>query len=191
MKPLIFSLLLALASGAVAADNEAQQLSQRLQAMDADPVLAGVAAYERMQASQAIADLEGARVHRAARLQIAQWRVQAAESTARTETMRREIAALERERSELLIEASRQEAARARAEAERLRVQAQIQAEETARLRMAAEAESSARQEAEGVLEGVASDQAARLRAARAREAELARREAELLRSLEEGGDDN
>ena len=91
-----------------------------------------------------------------------------------------------RERSELLVEASRQDAARARAEAERLRIQAQIQAEEAERLRLAAESEYGARQEVEGVLEGVASDQAAKLRAARARQAELERREAELLRSLED-----
>ena len=104
---------------------------------------------------------------------------------AATEAIRREIDQLDRDRADLMVEASRQEAARARAEAERLRVQAQIQAEEAERLRMAVEAEHGARQEVEGVLEGVASDQAARLRAARARQAELERREAELLRGLE------
>jgi hypothetical protein len=46
---------------------------------------------------------------------------------------------------------------------------------------LAAEEESLARQDAELVLDDVAGDQANKLRAARHREAELARREAELM----------
>ncbi|MCP5916580.1 hypothetical protein NL317_31635, partial [Klebsiella pneumoniae] len=61
-----------------------------------------------------------------------------------------------------------------------------IQAEETALLRLAAEEEITARQQAETALQGVASGEAAKLRAARQRDAELRRREAELLKSLEE-----
>ena len=118
--------------------------------------------------------------------QVAGWRVDTAETAVRTEALRREIDRLDRTRADLLVEASRQEAARARAEAERLRIQAQIQAEEAARLRAAADSEFTARQQAETVLEGVASDQAAKLRAARARDAELARREAELMRQAEQ-----
>ncbi|WP_149194738.1 hypothetical protein [Luteimonas suaedae] len=167
-------------------DPAAQRLSQRLQALDADPVQSGFANYERLQARQAVDAYANARGDRAQPLQVAEWRVETAETAARTEAVRREIAELERERSDLLVEASRQEAARARQEAERMRVQAQIQAEEAARLRMAAESEYSARQETEIVLDGVASDQAAKLRAARAREAELARREAELMRAAED-----
>lgn len=173
-----------------AEDPDARRLLQRLQALDADPVQRGFAQYERLQARQAVDAYANARGDRALPLQVAEWRVETAETAARTETIRREIGELDRERSDLLVEASRQEAERARQEAERLRVQAQIQAEEAARLRMAAESESSARQEAEIVLDGVASDQAAKLRAARAREAELARREAELMRAVEEGDDD-
>ncbi|MCD9027300.1 hypothetical protein LDO26_03610 [Luteimonas sp. BDR2-5] len=165
---------------------EAAQLQQRLRALDADPEFAGLAAYERLQARQAVAALTEARSsQRASATQIAQWRVETAEIASRTEASRRELTALERERSQLLVEASRQDAARARQEAERLRIQAQIQAEEAARLRLAAEEESTARQDAENVLQGVASGEAAKLRAARQREAELRRREAELLKSLE------
>lgn len=167
-------------------DPAAQRLLQRLQALDADPVQSGFAHYERLQARQAVEAYANARGDGAQPLQVAEWRVETAETAARTEAIRREIGELDRERSDLLVEASRQEAARARQEAERMRVQAQIQAEEAARLRMAAESEFSARQEAEIVLDGVASDQAAKLRAARAREAELARREAELMRAVED-----
>ena len=171
-------------------DTEVDRLSQRLIAIDADPARSSFANYERLQARQALEALQAARSNqRDAFLQVARWRVETAEIAVNTETIRREIEQLDRDRSDLMVEASRQEAVRARAEAERLRVQAQIQAEEAERLRLAAESEYGARQEVEGVLEGVASDQAARLRAARARQAELERREAELLRSLEDGED--
>ncbi|MEN1925974.1 hypothetical protein [Luteimonas qiangzhengi] len=166
---------------------DVDRLSQRMRAIEADPQRSNFANYERLQARQALEALGTARANqREAALRVAEWRVETAEIAVRTELIRREIDQLDRQRGDLMVEASRQEAARARAEAERLRVQAQIQAEEAERLRLTAEAEHGARQEVEGVLEGVASDQAARLRAARARQAELERREAELLRSLEE-----
>lgn len=178
-------LLVALAVPAAHAadDPEQARLAQRLRAIEVDPTRNTFAAYERLQARQALDALAAARsAQRADALQIAQWRVETAELAAGTEAARREIDLLDRERSELLVEASRQDAARARQEAERLRVQAQIQAEEAARLRMTAEQEAQMRQEAEIVLDDVAGAQAAKLRAARQREAELARRERELLR---------
>lgn len=171
-------------------DPDRARLSQRLQVIEASPDTSALASYERLQARNAIDALPtpGNR-RRGDALQVAEWRVETAETTVRTEVARREIERLERERGELMLEASRREAARARAEAERLRVQSQIQAEEATRLREAAEAEAAARLEAETVLEGVSSREAARLRAARQREAELARQEAELLKSLESGED--
>jgi len=170
-----------------APEGEAALLQQRLQAIDANPDTAGTAAYERLQARQSLTTLATARSsQRAPALQIAQWRVETAELAARTEASRRELTRLERERSALIVEASRQDAARARREAERLRIQAQIQTEEAARLRLAAEEEGTARQQAETVLQGVASGEAAKLRAAHQRDAELRRREAELLKSLEQ-----
>lgn len=168
-----------------AEDADYTRLAQRLVAIEADPARNTLAAYERLQARQALDALAAARSRgRADALQIAEWRVETAELAAATEAARREIDRLDRERSELLVEASRRDAARARQEAERLRIQAQIQAEEAARARMAAEQEYQARQEAEIVLDDVAGAQAAKLRAARQREAELARREAELLRDV-------
>ncbi len=170
-------------------DPDRQRLSQRLQAIEASPETSGLASYERLQARYALDALPTpSNRRRADALQVAEWRVETAEIVVRTELARREIERLDRERSELMLEASRREAARARAEAERLRIQAQIQAEEATRLREAAEAEAAARLEAETVLEGVSSREAARLRAARQREAELARQEAELLKSLESSG---
>lgn len=167
-------------------DPDRQRLAQRLQALESDPATRSFASYERLQARHALEALPApSNRRRADALQVAEWRVETAETAARTEGLRREIEQLDRDRSDLMVEASRREASRARAEAERLRIQAQIQAEEAQRLRLAAESEATARQEAETVLEGVSSREAARLRAARQREAELARQEAELLKSLE------
>lgn len=180
------TLLLALPLARAADDSDLARLQQRLVALDADVALASLASLERLQARQALDALAAARSRqRPSALQVAEWRVETAEVAARTEATRREIDRLDRERSDLLLEASRREAARARQEAERLRIQTQIQAEETARLRQAAEEESQARQEAETVLQGVSSREAAKLRAARERAAELRRQEEELLRSLE------
>lgn len=154
----------------------------RLQQLDADATLSSYAAYERLQARQALARLlEAGRRERPDAQYIASRRVAIAELAARTEAMRRETDRLERDRSDLLVEASRQEAERARQEAERLRVEAQIQAEEAQRLRAEAQAAALARQEAEDLVIDVGGAEAEKLRAARAREAELARQEAELM----------
>ena len=100
-------------------------------------------------------------------------RVAIAEISARTGAVRARVDQLDRERSELLVEASRRDAERARAEAERLRIEAQVQAEESARLRAQAE-------QAQAVLDTAQIDQGARVAAAREKEAALARQEAEL-----------
>ena len=185
-RPQILAGLLGLALAtqtAVAAENPVVvQLNQRLAALQADPDLAELAAYEKLQAQHAVAAFSKARRSQRETAQyVAERRVQIAEIAARAQAARREADRLDRTRSELLVEASRREAERARREAERLRVQAQIQAEETERLRLAAEAEALARQEAETTLDTVAGQQANRLSAARQRELKLAREEAELV----------
>jgi hypothetical protein len=187
---LVASGCLALVAVAQAADDpDAARLAQRLQQIDNDLSLAGMASYERLQARQAIERLAAARSRdRENALYVAERRVETAEIAARTEQGRLEVERLDRERSDLLVEASRRDAETARQEAERLRVQAQIQAEEAERLRQAAEQEAAARQQAEGVLNDVAGAQAAKLRAARQRQAELARREAELMSGGAEAG---
>ena len=185
-RPQILAGLLGLALAtqtAVAAENPVVvQLNQRLAALQADPDLADLAAYEKLQAQHAvIAFSKARRSQRETAQYVAERRVQIAEIAARAQAARREADRLDRTRSELLVEASQREAERARREAERLRVQAQIQAEEAERLRLAAEAEALARQEAETTLDTVAGQQANRLSAARQRELKLAREEAELV----------
>lgn len=168
-------------------DPELDPLRQRLHMLDIDPRTNVHAAYERLRARLAVDAAADARKRdRPQALALALLRVETAETAVRGEAAREELRQLELERSELLIEASRRDAARARAEAERLRVQLQVQAEDMARLRQSAEAEAVARQEAESTLDAVAGEEAEKLRAARAREAELKRLEAEL--SAGQGG---
>ena len=181
-KMLACALLLASLPALAAERPEVIALNQRLVALQSDPQLAEFASYEKLQAQQAVAVLAKARgKQRDSALYLADRRVEIAETAARAEAARREADRLDRTRSELLVEASRRDAARARQEAERLRVQAQIQAEEAERLRVAAEAETLARQDAEDMLTSVAGQQTARLSAARQKEAQLARQEAELM----------
>jgi outer membrane protein OmpA-like peptidoglycan-associated protein len=168
-----------------ALDNDAPPVGdygQRLHTLAADPQLAPFAAFERLRAQQAVDALAKARRSKqAAADYLAQRRVATAELTARTEASRRDIDQLDRVRSDLLIEASRRDAEAARAEAERLRVQAQIQAEEAERLRQEAAQSDAARQDIETAIASVSDVQAARLKAARERDAKLAREEAELV----------
>ena len=149
--------------------------ADRLQQLDADPRLNPFAQYERLQARQAVAAIAVApRRAQPAALQLADRRVGIAEQAARIEAARRGLDAMERERSDLLVEASRRDAERARAEAERLRLEAQVQAEEAARLRAQAE-------QAEAVIDGAQIDREAQAAAAREKEMALARQEAELV----------
>jgi len=159
----------------------------RLQALNADPRYQGVAAYERFRAQQALDALAAARAKQRPELQaLAGKRVAIAEQAAAAEVLRRQAADLDRQRSELMVEASRQDAERARQEAERARLEAQMQAEEAERLRATADAEAQARQSAEAVVQGVGDAARAKLKAAREREAELARQEAELRKAAGE-----
>lgn len=179
-----FLLATAVPAFAQQAPDNVGRLYQRLMTLDADARTSGLASYERLQARQSVDLLATARSRdQGGALYVAERRVETAEIAARTEAARREIERLDRERSELLVEASRRDAEMARQEAERLRIEAQIQLEEATRLRQAAEEESLLRQEVEGVLDDVAGDQAAKLKAARARDVELAKKEAELLKA--------
>lgn len=167
-------------------DTATMSPGMRLQALESDSRLQGVAAYERLQATQAVTALaEASGDARQPALVLAARRVSVAELAAYNATLQEAMEDLDRSRSELLVEASRRDADRARQELERLRVQAQIQAEETARLRATAQAETEARLQAEEVIMDVGGEQARKLKAARARQAELARQEAELLKAQE------
>jgi outer membrane protein OmpA-like peptidoglycan-associated protein len=165
-----------------APSDAAGNYSARLQALVADPRLAGLAELERSRAQQAVDALAVAKTkQRPAADALAARRVRAAELAAYAQAVQRDNDRLERSFSELQLEATRREAAAARAEADRLRMEAQMQAEETERLRQQAADQEAARLQAEQALQGAASQQAAKLDAAREKELSLAREEAELV----------
>ncbi|ALS93718.1 membrane protein [Xanthomonas oryzae] len=187
LRPLLYLGVLSLAALpplAMAAkdDPRADALNRRLAALQNDPQTNELARFERLQAQQSVAALaEAKRRDRDELVFLADRRVEIAELTARTALARRELDRLEGTRNDLLIEASRRDAARARQEAERLRVQAQIQTEAAEQARQSAEQEALARQDAELALTSVAGKQTAKLNAAQQKAVQLAHEEAELV----------
>jgi outer membrane protein OmpA-like peptidoglycan-associated protein len=116
-------------------------------------------------------------------LYLAQHRIDAADAAARAELLQQQSAQLDRERDHIMIEASRIAAEQARREAEILRLQKQASDEESQRLAQAAEAERVASAQAVSNAQA-ASAQARKLADARARETQLARKEAELASAV-------
>lgn len=113
---------------------------------------------------------------------VARQRLAIARAAGEAASAERERQALERERAEILVEASRRDAESARAEAERLRLQNLAKAEEAERLREDAVTAQllSERSAADADAARAQAEAAKRLAEAQAAEAELARREAEL-----------
>jgi outer membrane protein OmpA-like peptidoglycan-associated protein len=168
-------------------DPDVARLQAELAGLDADAQWAGMGGVARLKAAQAVEALSLAKSRqRPNALYIAEQRVRAAVASARADALARQSAELDRERDQILVDASRREAEAARREAERLRTQALARQEEAARLAEEAEMERTARAETFALAEQAKAEaeQARRLAASRAREAELARQEAELASSL-------
>jgi outer membrane protein OmpA-like peptidoglycan-associated protein len=188
---LMLSTVLAFAAQALPAatptvDPEAENLSAQLAALDADPATAGRARLERFQAGQALAALQSARSRdRAQALLLAQSWVATAQDAAQAEALAEQSSQLDRERDQLMLDASRREAELARREAERLRTEALAQAEENARLAAAQEQERLQAEQAVADADATAS-QAVKLAQARDREDALAKKQAELSAALAE-----
>jgi outer membrane protein OmpA-like peptidoglycan-associated protein len=187
--PLAFALALS-AVPALAADEvdpDVARLQAELARLDRDAQFAGMGDVERLKATQALQSLAVARSkERPSALFIAEQRVRAAVAAAQADALAAQSAQFDRERDQILVEASRREAATARREAERLRTQALARQEEAARLAEEAEMERTARAETFALAEQARAEaeQARRLAASREREAALAREEAELASSL-------
>jgi outer membrane protein OmpA-like peptidoglycan-associated protein len=170
---------------AVAASSEHEDAVARLQAdlraLETDPSLADLGALARLKARQAVAaTVDARRRDREHSVFVAGLRIAAARAAAEAELLQQQSAQLDNERDQIMIEASRREAEQARREAERLRLRA-LAREETA------EREAVQREAAQTMaLESAAAEtaQARKLAEARAHEAELARREAELAASI-------
>ncbi|MFY2763415.1 OmpA family protein [Arenimonas sp. MALMAid1274] len=156
-------------------------LLAELAALDNDPSLADLGALERLKARQAITAAQNAkRRDREHTVYLAGLRLQAARAAAETELLDGQSDQLDRERDQIMIESSRIEAEQARRESERLRLQSLAREEAAQRqLEAAAAAQTLALEQA-----GAETAQARKLAEARAREAELARKEAELMASV-------
>lgn len=157
------------------------RLLAELQALEADPSLADLAGLERLKARQAIAAAQNAkRRNREHSVQLAGLRIQVARAAAEAELLAEQSAQLDRERDQILIESSRREAEQARRETERLRLQGLAREEAAQRQREAAEAAQAIALEAAGA----ETAQARKLAGARAREADLVRKEAALAAAV-------
>ena len=182
------SLLLASAAPLAADKNataaQVAQLSGRLAALDADPALSGKAGLERLKARQALDALAVAKSRDRDRLgYIANARVDAAEMAAQAELLKEHAAQLDRERDQIMVEASRRQAAAAQREADRLRRQALAREEEQQRMEAQAAQDFAALEQEQANAQATA-DQATKLAEARAEETRLARKEAELAAAL-------
>ena len=165
-------------------DPQVEDLSAQLDELDADPALVGRARLERFQAAQALASLRSARSRdREQALFLAQAWVSAAQDAAQAEALLEQSAQLDRERDQLMLDASRREAELARREAERLRTEALAREEENARLAAAQEQERLQSEQALADADATAS-QAVKLAQARDREDALAKKQAELAAAL-------
>ncbi len=157
-------------------DPEMERLRSQLRALDEEPTFGALAPAERLLAQQAIEALAAAsRRERADALLVAERRLDIARAAAEAEAWQEQIAQLERERDQILLEASRRDAEAARLEAEKLRLQSLARMEEAER---AQEAAASAIALSE--LSSAEAEQAKRLAEAQSQEAALARREADL-----------
>ena len=172
------------ARAAQAPDPDALRLTAILAALDQDPGLADKAALERFKARQAIAALQAARsrdhVHT---LYLAQTWVEAAQEAAQADVLLQQSVQLDRERDQIMLDASRRDAELARRDAERLRLQTEAREEETGRQ---AELERLATEQATASAEvaNAQATQAMKLADARGRETELARKEAQLAAAV-------
>jgi outer membrane protein OmpA-like peptidoglycan-associated protein len=184
--PLAF-LVLAFGAGFAAAapadDPEVLRLDATLRELEADPARAVLAPAEIARARDALRALAASgRSERAQRAYVAERRIDVAVTTANAIFEEHKLVQLERERDQILLEATRRDADLARREAERLRLQTAAGAEEAARLREAAAAATALSEQTALDAEAAraAAAQARRVAEAQAAEAELAKREAEL-----------
>ncbi len=163
------------------------RLNAGLAALDNDPALADLGAVERFKARQAITQYLNAKGKlREQALFVAAKRLETAQVAAQAELLAKQAEQLDRERDQIMLDASRRDAELARREAEQLRLQNMARQEEAERLSQAVEDERIAREQSnmDAKMSSAQAAQARKLAEARAREVELAKKEAELASIL-------
>ena len=166
---------------------DVDRLNASLSALDADPALGELAAVERLKARQSVNALMAAKGKaREQALFIANTRVETAQIAAQAQLLAMQSEQLDRERDQIMLQASQRDAEMARREADQLRLQNMARQEEAERLSMAIEQERTARvqSDSDAQLSSAQATQARKLADARAREVELAQKEAELASIL-------
>ncbi|MGH8051080.1 MAG: OmpA family protein [Arenimonas sp.] len=174
-------------AAAVKPNPDLDRLNSSLAALDNDPALVDLGAVERLKARQALAQYASAKGKlREQALFIANKRVETAQAAAQAELLASQAEQLDRERDKIILQASQRDAEMARREADQLRLQNMARQEEAERLSLAVETEREAREQstADAQLSSAQATQARKLADARAREVELARKEAELASIL-------
>lgn len=165
-------------------DLEYERIEQQLHAFENDPEIGGLAPAETARVRETLASMKaGARGDERAHLvYLAERRLDGAIATANAVREERRLTQLQRERDQILLEASRRDAEMSRLEAEKLRLQSLARAEEVERARSDAEVAraESAENAAQAEAARAEADQARRVAEAQSAEAELAKREAEL-----------
>jgi len=185
---LSLALLLALLAACAAApkkDLALERVKNDLNQLKANPELAGYAPLALGEAERALRTAEqssGNQYYRIHLVYMADHRIKIAREMAEREQQEKLYDQLQKERSGLLIRASKLEAAQARQEAERARLLVATTAEDAERARL--EKDAALKKQAEAAraakLASEEADQARRLAKTRASEAEYARREADL-----------
>ncbi|MBL0040546.1 MAG: OmpA family protein [Xanthomonadales bacterium] len=170
---------------AVKRDLEYERIEQQLHAFESDPAIGSLAPAEtaRVRETLALMKAAGQRGDERAHLAyLAERRLDGAIAAANAVLEERRLTALQRERDQILLEASRRDAEMSRLEAEKLRLQSLARAEEVERARSDAEAAraESAESAADAEAARAEADQAKRVAEAQSAEAVLAKREAEL-----------
>lgn len=166
---------------------DVDRLDANLSALDADPALGDLAAVERLRARQSVSALMAVKGKaREQALWIAMTRVETAQLAAQAELLVNQAEQLDRERDQIMLQASQRDAEMARREADQLRLQNMARQEEAERMSMAIDQERLAREQSDSdaQLSSAEAAQARKLADARAREVELAQKEAELASLL-------
>ena len=180
-------LLLAASMPLIAAkrDLEYERIEQQLTAFENDPEIGNLAPAEASRVRETLMLMKaagGRGDERAHLVYLAERRLDGAIAAANATFEERRLVQLQRERDQILLEASRRDAEMSRLEAEKLRLQSLARAEEVERARSDADAARADSAENAALAEAARAeaDQARRVAEAQSAEAQLAKREAEL-----------
>lgn len=178
-------LLLTACSSTPKRDLEFERIDQELRAFESDLEIGTLAPAEAARVRSILAQMQapGLRSEDRAHLSyLAERRLDGAIASANAVREERRLVQLQRERDQILLEASRRDAELSRLEAEKLRLQSLARAEEADRARSDAQAARAESAESAALADAARAeaDQSRRVAQAQSAEADLARRETEL-----------